>query len=235
MHIPLFNVEDLPSSSFNIFLGKRRSGKSVLCEYMIQEMIDNKMLDMVFLFSKTDAGFKIIGDKNNRFDNIEPLHDLIDNYRKINEYNKVVSKRKKIVIRTAVIIDDFSIELKSKTMNILEDLAVRGRHLSYDPLSLHFFILCQSLTKVPRVVRLNSDTIFLNAIASMIELSMILDENFFILSSSREGKREGRQLYEDLVKKEDFNFIGILNYKQNIKEYADYLRTYKADISRLKL
>jgi len=235
MNIPLFKVEDLPSSSFNIFLGKRRSGKSVLCEYMIQEMIDNKMLDMVFLFSKTDAGFKIIGDKNNRFDNIEPLHDLIDNYRKINEYNKVVSKRKKISIRTAVIIDDFSIELKSKTMNILEDLAVRGRHLSYDPLSLHFFILCQSLTKVPRTCRLNCDTIFLNAIASMIELNMILDENFFILSSSREGKREGRQLYEDLVKKEDFTFIGILNYKQNIKEYADYLRTYKADISRLKL
>jgi len=202
---------------------------------MIQEMIDNKMLDMVFLFSKTDAGFKIIGDKNNRFDNIEPLHDLIDNYRKINEYNKVVSKRKKIVIRTAVIIDDMAVDLKSKSFNILESLAVNGRHISYDPLSLHFFILCQSLTKIPRVVRLNCDCIFFNAIASMMELNMILDENFYIISSSREGKKEGRQLYEDLVKKEDFNFIGVMNYKQNCCCYADYLRTYKADISKLKL
>lgn len=235
MHIPLFNVEDLPSSSFNIFLGKRRSGKSVLCEYMIKEMIDNKMLDMVFLFSKTDAGFKIIGDKNNRFDNIEPLHDLIDNYRKINEYNKVVSKRNKIAIRTAVIIDDMAVDLKSKSFNILENLAVNGRHISYDPLSLHFFILCQSLTKIPRVVRLNCDCIFFNAIASMMELNMILDENFYIISSSREGKKEARQLYEDLVKKDDFNFIGVMNYKQNCCCYADYLRTYKADISKLKL
>ena len=35
-----FDVEELPNSSFNIFLGKRRSGKSVLCEYLIKQMID---------------------------------------------------------------------------------------------------------------------------------------------------------------------------------------------------
>ena len=233
--IPDFDVNELPTSSFNIFLGKRRSGKSVLCEYLIQQMIDNKMLDMVFLFSPTLAGFKIIKDKECRFDTIEPLHDLLENYKKINEYNKVVKKRDKIAIRTAIIIDDFAVELKSKSMNILEDLAVRGRHYSYDPLSLHFFILCQSLTKIPRVVRLNCDCIFFNAIASMMELGMILDENFYVVSSSRDGKKEGRRLYEDLVKKEDFNFIGIMNFKQNCCCYADYIRTYKADVSKLKL
>ena len=50
-----FNVEDIPSSSFNLFLGKRRSGKSVLCEYMISQMVDNKMVDQIFLFSPTLA------------------------------------------------------------------------------------------------------------------------------------------------------------------------------------
>lgn len=230
-----FNIEDIPDSSYNIFLGKRRSGKSVLCEFMIKQMIDAKLLDMVFLFSKTDAGFNIIKDKDCRFENIDKLHDLLDNYKMINNYNKIVGKRDKIKIRTAIIIDDMSIELKSKSMNVLEDLAVRGRHLSYPPLSLHFFILCQSLTKIPRVCRLNCDMIFFNAIASMRELEMILDENMYIVSTSREGKREGRTIYEDLVKEKDFQFIAILNYKQNIKSYGDYIRTYTANVDELKL
>lgn len=236
MHdIPNFSIDEMPSSSFNLFLGKRRSGKSVLCEYMIKQMIDSKLLDMVFLFSPTNAGFKIIKDPNSRFETIEPLHDILENYKKINNYNKVVDKKDKVRIRTAIIIDDMAVELKSKSMNILEDLAVRGRHYSLPPLSLHFFILCQSLTKVPRVVRLNTDTIFFNAIASMRELEMILDENMYIVSSSREGKREGRTLYENLVKEKDYQFIGVLNYKQNVKDYGDYLRTYIADVSELKL
>ena len=233
--IPNFNIEELPSSSMNLFLGKRRSGKSVLCEFMIAEMIEKKLLDMVFLFSPTNAGFKIIKDRECRFETIEPLHDLLDNYKMINDYNKVVCKKDQVKIRTAIIIDDMAVELKSKSMNILEDLAVRGRHYSYPPLSLHFYILCQSLTKVPRVVRLNTDTIFFNAIASMRELEMILDENMYVISSSRDGKREGRALYEELVKEKDFQFIGILNYKQNCKCYADYIRKYTADVSKLKL
>lgn len=236
MHdIPNFSIDEMPSSSFNLFLGKRRSGKSVLCEYMIKQMIDSKLIDMVFLFSPTNAGFKIIKDPNSRFETIEPLHDILENYKKINNYNKVVDKKDKVRIRTAIIIDDMAVEMKSKSMNILEDLAVRGRHYSYDPLSLHFFILCQSLTKVPRVCRLNCDTIFFNAIASMRELEMILDENMYVVSSSREGKREGRTLYENLVKEKDYQFIGVLNYKQNVKDYVDYLRTYTADVSELKL
>ena len=233
--IPQFKIDELPTSSMNLFLGKRRSGKSVLCEFMIQEMLDNNLIDMVFLFSPTNAGFKIIKDRECRFDTIDKLHDLLDNYKMINNYNKVVGKKDQVRIRTAIIIDDMAVELKSKSMNILEDLAVRGRHYSYDPLSLHFFVLCQSLTKVPRVVRLNCDTIFFNAIASMRELEMILDESFYVISSSREGKREGRGLYEELVKEKDFQFIGILNYKQNIKTYGCYLRTYTADINRLNL
>lgn len=237
MHdIPKFDVNSLPSSSYNIFLGKRRSGKSVLTEYLIKQMIDADMLDLVFIFSPTMAGFNtVVVDNDFRFDTITPLLDIINNYKMMNEYNKLVPKRKKIKLRTAIVIDDFSVELKSKKFNLLEDLAVRGRHYSYDPLALHFFILSQSLTKIPRTIRLNCDTIFFNAIASMRELELILDENFFIISSSREGKREGRTLYENLVKAADFNFIGIMNFKQNCTKYSDYITVYKADTRELNL
>ncbi len=54
-----YNVDMLPSSSFNLIVAKRRSGKSVIIEYMIKEMVKQKMLDLVFLFSPTDAGFDI--------------------------------------------------------------------------------------------------------------------------------------------------------------------------------
>ena len=237
MHdIPRFSVSSMPSSSFNIFLGKRRSGKSVLAEFLIKQMIDADMLDLVFLFSPTSAGFEtVIKDTSFRFSSIDSLLDIINNYKMMNEYNKLVPKKKKIKLRTAAIIDDFAVEMKGKNFKILDDLAVRGRHYSYEPLALHFFILSQSLTKIPRVVRLNSDILFFNAIASMRELELILDENFYVVNSSRNGKQEGRRLYESLVQSEDFNFIGIMNFRQNCTKYSDYITVYKADTRELNL
>jgi hypothetical protein len=146
----------------------------------------------------------------------------------MNQLNKIEKTRDKIKLNVMVIIDDCAIKLKSKEFNILEELAVNGRHAAYEPLSLHFCILCQSLTKIPRVVRLNSDMIFLNAIASAAERGMVLDENFYLIRSDIQGKRVGRSLYERLVQSEDYQFIVIENYKQNIKTYNDYIKTYKA-------
>ena len=75
----------------------------------------------------------------------------------------------------------------------------------------------------------------MNTIPSITELEMILNENFYIIDSSRTGKQEGKKLYHDLVTRDDFIFIVIENYKQNCKCYADYIKTYKADISVLDL
>jgi len=233
--IQKYDVSTIPSSSYNIWVAKRRSGKSVLCEYLIYQMIEAGLVDMCFLFSSTLAGFNIIKDKECRMTDISKLDNILEFYKKANEYNKIVSKSKKIKLRTVIIIDDLAVELKSQKFNILEDLAIRGRHYSYDPLSLHFHILSQSLTKVPRVCRLNCDNLFMNTIPSVTELEMILNENFYIIDSSRTGKQEGKKLYHDLVTREDFIFIVIENYKQNCKCYADYLKTYKADISVLDL
>ena len=233
--IEKFNIDDLPVSSVNLFLVKRRSGKSVLCEYLIYEMIQNKLVDCVFLFSKTQAGFNIIKDKECRLENIEKLDNILHWYKMWNEYNTIVNERRKISIKTVVIIDDFAIDLKNKDFNILEEIATNGRHFARAPLSLSFCILCQSLTKIPRVVRLNCDNIFLNAIASEKERALILDENMYIVDGSRQGKNEGRDLYQNLVTSTDYQFVCIENWRQNIKAYKDYVKTYKADVSKLKL
>ena len=97
-----------------------------------------------------------------------------------------------------------------------------------EPLSLHFCILCQSLTKIPRVIRLNCDNIFLNAIASAREKELVMDENMYLIDNSIKGKREARDIYQSVVLKEDYQFLVIENYKQNVKQYGDYLKSYKA-------
>jgi len=225
------DIEDLPSSFFSVFLGRRRSGKSVLAEYLVKQLIDKGEVDFVFLFSMTDAGFEFI--KNDfRYRDIEQLYNLLEKYKLMNNYNKLVSERSKIKLKSIVIIDDMAIKLKSKEFNILEELAVNGRHSAYKPLGLSFLILSQSLTKIPRVVRLNTDIIFLNAISSEHERAMVLDENFYIVNGSRAGKNEGRDLYQKLVTSEDFMFIAICNYKQNCSEYCDYIFKYKAILDK---
>jgi len=229
MHdIQHLNIEDIPNSSFNIVLGKRRSGKSYMVEDIAKKMVANGDIQCVFLFSGTGAGFDFI-DKESRFTDAEPLNNLVNNYKRINDYNKVAPKRDQIKARSLVIIDDLAPALKSKEFDILETLAVNGRHYAYEPCCLHFMILCQSLTKIPRVVRLNADCIWLNSISSSIEREMIMSENLYLLASDTQGKREARQLYHDIVSSAPFVFLCIECHRQNVTKYADYLKKYVAD------
>ena len=61
---------------------------------------------------------------------------------------------------------------------------------------------------------------------------MVLMENFFILDSSRQATTEARQLYHKLVGTEDFQFIVVENWRQNVKVMADYIKTYKAILDK---
>jgi hypothetical protein len=147
----------------------------------------------------------------------------------MNDYNKKTrNKKDKFTIKTALILDDMALDLKSKSFRILGELAVNGRHCAYPPLSLHIFILSQSLTKIDRVIRLNTDLFIFNSISSSRELELVMDECFFVLDNSREGKRCGKDLYKKLITEEDFQFVVIENYKQNVKSYSDYIKKYKA-------
>ena len=225
--IEAYDSSTTPTSSFNIFLGKRRSGKSVLCEYYIKQLIANKQIDFIYLLSETSAGFDCI-DPKNKFTDIDFLLNLIENMKKVNTLNKVVNSKDQVKMRIMVVLDDCAIKLKTKEFNILEEIAVNGRHYAYEPCALHFCILSQSLTKIPRVVRLNCDNIFLNAIASAKEKEMIFDENLYIIDNSIQGKKHAREVYQGVVLSEDYQFMVIENYKQNVRKYSDYLKTYKA-------
>ena len=224
-NIKKFDVSSFPNSSFSIILGRRRSGKTVLAEDFIRNMCP----DCCFLFSGTDAGFNMIS-KENRFNDIGALNDIIQNYTAMNEYNKVADPPNKFKVKTLIVIDDLVLKLKGKEFNKLQELSVNGRHVAYAPLCLHIMILGQNLTSFPRIVRNNVDMMIFNNISSMKELELVMDEFLYITDSSRDGKKIARKLYNDLITKEDFSFIVVENHKQNIKTYQDYIRTYVAKL-----
>tara|TARA_R100000988_G_C3993428_1_gene164204 strand:- start:271 stop:966 length:696 start_codon:yes stop_codon:yes gene_type:complete len=227
--IEKFKPESIPNSSFTVVLAKRRGGKSTLVSDLVKKLYDKDKLDCVMLFSGTDADFPMI-DKQFRFNDIEKLGEIVDRYKIMNEYNKIADPPNKFKIRTMIILDDLLLKLKSKDFKIIQDLAVNGRHSAYKPLCLHIVVLAQNLTSIPRLVRNNTDMIFFNNISSMKELELILDENLYLLDSSREGKKNARKLYNDLITSEDFLFMVIENYKQNVKKYNDYIKKYVADV-----
>lgn len=223
-----FDISELPNSSFSLVLGKRRSGKSYMCEDLVKKLVKSGDVQCVFLFSGTDAGFDFI-DKKSRFTDGSELQNIVDNHKRINDYNKVAPKKDQIKARSMVIIDDMAPMLKTKAFNILEELSVNGRHFAYPPACLHFMILCQSLTKIPRVVRLNADNIFMNTISSSGEREMIMDECLYILASDIKGKRAAKKLYHDIVASEPFLFMVIECHRQNVTKHSHYLKKYVAD------
>ena len=227
MDIPNFDIKSLPSSSMNLIVSKRRAGKSYLTEHLIEEMKKENRVDVVLLFSGTGAGFENICE-DCRFNDISKLVDVVNNYKKMNDFNKLhKSKRGKYKIKTTVIIDDLAGELKSKNYKILNNLATNGRHYAYSPLSLDFFILVQGITMIPRTMRLNADTISFTQIPSHKEFNLLTDECLYLTCTDRESKRLALDYYHSIVS-EPYAFMCCELYRNNIVYMTDYLKRLKA-------
>ena len=224
--IKQLKLEDLPTSYFAMCVARRRGGKTTLVEDIITRSFTKGLINLCYLFSGTDAGFPMIG-KDYRFSDISRLDEIVENYKTMNEYNKIADPPNKFRIKTLVVIDDLVLKLKTKEFaKILAELSVNGRHAAYPPLSLNFIIIGQNLTSFPRILRNNTDLILFNNISSQKELEYLLDENFYLLDSSRAGKKLGRELYNKIVTSKPFIFIAIEAYRQNMRCFADYIKYY---------
>jgi len=233
-----FDYATMPQSFFMVVLGQRRSGKSFLVNHLLQKIVRDKKRkpDAVFLISRT------LGTDVPSFEGIPPSFrfqnmDVLENYiipkqKEVRDFNRKNKHKKSflpIKSNVIVVIDDFAVDnmLKSKT---LEELAKNGRHYSGSHGSLSIVLLSQSLTAVGRQIRLNLDYLIFNSLSSYHEANLIMDENgFFTLDTSRKGKEQGRELYHSLVSMRDFRFIVLENYKQNKKDYPDYIKFYDAE------
>ena len=227
-NIQYFNPKDFLGSHFSILCAKRRGGKSTLVGDFIDKQFENGDIDIAILFTGTDADFPQIR-KQFRYsaEEIDKLDDIVDNYTVMNEFNKIADERDKFKLKTIVILDDLALQYKSKEFaEKLSNLSVRGRHYSYSPLSLSFYIITQKICCLPTVCRCNADYIIFNNISSMTELDTVMNENFFLMDSSRDGKKIARNLYNDLVSSEPYLFVVCENHRSNIREYSDYIKKY---------
>ena len=225
-----FKPSDFIGSFVALVCAKRRGGKSTIIGEFINKLFEEDKLDIAILFSGTGADFDMI-KKPFRYgeDEIDKLDDIIDNYSVMNEYNKIADPPNKFKLRTVVILDDLALQYKDKEFSKkLCDIAVRGRHYSYKPLSLSFIIITQKICCIPTVCRCNSDYIIFNNISSMTELDTVMNENFFLTDSSREGKKKARNFYNELVTSEPYLFIVCENHKANVTKYSDYVKKYVA-------
>ena len=101
------DVMDLPDSFYISVIGSRRSGKSFLVNWMLQQFQASKRhFTHIFLISPTDSGFKGI-PKRYRFKTIDTAYNIINTQRKMKAHNKKVHyARDRVKSRICVVIDD---------------------------------------------------------------------------------------------------------------------------------
>ncbi len=229
------DVLDLPDSFFISVIGSRRSGKSFLVNWMLQQFQRSKRaFTHVFLVSPTDSGFDGI-PKKFRMKDLTNVNYIVEKQRMIKKHNKKQHKKRDMLrSRVCVVIDDcacMSGDDSLKSSKLLEEMALNGRHVGNDGMEgngISFFILSQSLTRINRAIRLNQDCFIFNNISSAKERELIMDECFFI-NTRRDAKRDARNLYETLASSKDFRFICVCNYIQNKRTHADFIRTVDAE------
>ncbi len=223
-----FDPTTLSPNSMILVQAPRRSGKTTLVESMIHDYRKKNKVDLVVLYSKSNAGFKQIPQKY-RFRTLNTLPQLIDTQLNI---KKVNTKRKNVFVKSnvIVIIDDFIDGGKTdvKTSDILIALSTKGRHLSHNNNSnLMVIMLSQLMTAIPPVMRRNMDYIITFKIASRIERKSITEE-FLTLKSGRGGLSEAYNLF-DVVNSDDFLALVIHGTKSNKYRYSDYVFKYIAN------
>jgi hypothetical protein len=228
----------LPNSFFLICVASRRSGKSTSCNYLLQQFQKDKKrrFDTIILISLTDAGFEGI-PKGYRYTSLTALSQIMEKQKSIKEHNdEVMKKSDRIQSKICVIIDDMASGTDQDSLRnskTLEVLSMNGRHVvrgHEDKMSLSIMVLSQSLTKLSRPIRLNSDIIMFNALPSLTEQQLVLSECFFLLDSSRRGVSYARSLYHKLVSSKDYRFIMVENYRSNKRTHTDYIKYLDAKI-----
>jgi len=233
-----FDYTTLPNSFFMICVASRRSGKSTSCNYILQQFQKDKKrrFDTIFLISMTDAGFGGIPD-GFRYNSLDALEPIMSKQRQIKQFNdSVKEKRDRIRSKVCIVLDDMASGTDNDSLRnskILEQLSMNGRHLvrgQEDVMDLSIMVLSQSLTKLSRPIRLNSDIIMFNALPSLTEQQLVLNECFFVFDSSRKGVSHARNIYHSLVSSKDFRFIMVENWRSNKRLHKDFIKTLDAII-----
>jgi len=225
-----FDVLTVPRNAFILCIAARRSGKSHICTHFLEQYTKKHKTQAVFLFSRTNAGFDGI-PYNYRYNNLEPLKELIDIQIKVKKHNQKAKKKDKIESNIIVVLDDMCAEgglsAAMRKDPLLNKCSVNGRHLSSSHSNMMFILISQVFTGISPQIRLNTDLLWTCQLSSRRERENIVN-SFLSLHSGRKGLAESYAVFDQTVNSETFNFICIECTKQNKREFKDYVYHFKA-------
>jgi hypothetical protein len=232
-----FEPSSLPPSAVVLCVAARRSGKSVLINWILQKLQNEKRFTHVFLISASGASFKGI-PKRFRGKSLAGLNWIVEKTKEIGKHNKKLKKQSEMHHnRVAVVCDDCG-HLAGGQLHkseILKEIAMIGRHYSYptgDALktnSFSLFLLTQSLTSVSPAFRRNVDVTLINNIASANELNACLEESGFYNFCHLERRRDARAMFQELIRQKPYRFIAIENWRQPKTDIHEYFKLADAD------
>ena len=258
---PTFNArEDLPDNYFVAIQGQRRSGKSTVCEAMLIELFKgskkDRRLDTVILFSPTMAGFKGVPNSH-KYDTLEHLPLVLQRMQDLKQYNEDLHKKKQkgatrtdyITERLCIVLDDCLAITGKKTKtnprgggfadSLLTACATNGRHIVSNDRggsTLSFFLLSQTVTGIPAVIRRNCDVLMASRAPSR-RCRQSLCEEQLVIDSSRYGLTQAYNMFDCCTLQGEYAFVAVLNYHSNKNDYDTFVRWYiapKPDSKKVK-
>lgn len=221
-----YNFKDIPEHFTMLLIGKRRSGKSILCNHVLHDVGDR--FDYVYLFSKTahlnlDPPYPTIRKENMRsgFDD-KLLGSVIESQKKMLEYNKMLPESMRKITKICFVMDDIITDDQIRKSKYLEDIFVLGRHLY---ISLILIMQTSNRRSSVNSSKFQNVDLVCSFGCSNFQTLDNLSRDFY----SMLGHKVGRQLMQTIVNEKPFQTSIAANYIQNTKSYEDFVFKKIAD------
>lgn len=145
-----YDTYEVPFSA--VFVAKRRSGKTILAEYIVNKLLDHDRIDVVYIFSKTCVfphNWATINPKYKICDlNFKLIYQIMEYQRNqvINKKNKKNNDKNNKIEQVCFVFDDIIDSREDgrqglfQLICLLEDLFTTGRHINISVMVLHQYI-----------------------------------------------------------------------------------------------
>ena len=248
---PSLSLDEFPSSFVSSITGSRGSGKTTVCESLLNRFMDGpkskRRFDTIFLFSATMSPANFEGIPNNyKFVDLEFLPEIIKRQANVTQHNKLLKiKRQKgtstdayVKSSICIVLDDMLATGSLRNNKLLNSLCMNGRHVNAaDPQKsneLCTFILSQVVNGMDPKIRRNTDVAFCNRISSRTDRKTFI-ESGMCCDSSRQGLTAAYNCYDACTTFQPYAFCVLLNAHPNKICFNDFVRTYVADIPNKKV
>jgi len=222
-----FDLKTIPKFFSIIVNGVRRSGKSRLTDFLINEIFDDEKhkFDNCYLLSSTakqqDDVFQFV-DRENIIDELtdERIRKIFDEREKIVESYKKNPHLFQFQPNCLIIIDDLLSDSKGKSLwhsKPISELFFKGRHMMAS-----LIVLSQYVKALSPLMRSNADLLIYFRDLRADNRKCVLDE-YLCFCNDKEIQKDGEKLMTEITSQR-FNAMAIDRYKgQYSKSFDEYV------------